>query len=206
MIARLEGVLSEKTPTRLVIDVGGVGYAVLVSLQTFEGLPDTGKTLALQIRTVVREDAFLLYGFATTLERETFDLLLRANRVGPRLAQAMLSAVAADALLRALRDSDVAALRRAPGVGAKMAERMCLELRDEARQVIESVGPGSADWAEPNSGVGQSGVRDQLTSALENLGYSASQAERVAASAAQEAGEGASIESLIRLALRSLAR
>jgi len=206
LIARLEGMLSEKTPTRLVIDVGGVGYAVLVSLQTFEGLPDVGKTLALQIRTVVREDAFLLYGFATPLERETFDLLLRANRVGPRLAQAMLSGMASDPLLRALRDSDAAALRRAPGVGAKMAERMCLELRDGARQILDSAGLDFAGSPASESPASEVGVRDQLTSALENLGYPASQAERVATSAAQEAGEGASIESLIRLALRSLAR
>ena len=205
MIARLEGVLCEKAPTRLVVDMGGVGYELLVSLQTFERLPEVGKTVALHVRTVVREDAFLLYGFATQLEKEAFDLLLRANRVGPRLAQVVLSGLPASSLVRALSDSDTAALQRAPGVGAKMAERICLDLRDAARELLERESPSSGRPAVPDASAGEIGVRQQLVSALENLGYPGSQAERVAASAAREAGEGASLESLIRVALRSLA-
>ncbi|MEE3325816.1 MAG: Holliday junction branch migration protein RuvA [Myxococcota bacterium] len=205
MIARLEGVLSVKAPTRLVVDVGGVGYEVLVSLQTFERLPETGKTVALNIRTVVREDAFLLYGFATALEKDLFDLLLRANRVGPRLAQAILSGISAGALLRALSDSDAPALRRAPGVGAKLAERICLDLGDGARELMtreETVIDGERIPEPSETGLS---VVEQLISALENLGYASNQAERVAVSAAREAGEDASLENLIRVALRSLA-
>ena len=206
MIARLEGVLCEKAPTRLVIEVGGVGYELLVSLQTFERLPDVGKTVALHVRTVVREDAFLLYGFATRLEKEVFDLLLRANRVGPRLAQAMLSGVAAGSLLQALCQSDTGALQRAPGVGAKMADRISLDLREGARELLEREGLSSASPVAPDSSTEDLGVRQELVSALENLGYPSNQAERVAASAARDAGDGASLKSLIRVALRSLAK
>ena len=203
MIARLEGMLLEKAPTRLILDVSGVGYELLVSLRTFELLPEAGKTVALHVRTVVREDAFLLYGFSEPLERDAFDLLVRANRVGPRLAQAILSGVAPEPLLRALREGDADALQRAPGVGPKMAQRMALELRDGAAELLEQSGlPGASEGA-----VGAPGeVREELLSALLNLGYPRSQAERVAEQSAEEAGEEASIESLIRIALKRLAR
>lgn len=203
MIARLEGLLREKAPTRLVIDVGGVGYELLVSLQTFESLPVKGKTVALEVRTVVREDAFLLYGFATSMERDAFDLLVRANRVGPRLAQTILSGIAPGPLLRALCEGDAETLQRAPGVGRKMAERMALELRDGAEELIEQAGLPVASAA---GGGGDREVREELLSALVNLGYPRAQAERVAEVSAREAGEGASIESLIRVALKRLAR
>jgi len=203
MIARLEGLLREKAPTRLVIDVGGVGYELLVSLQTFESLPVKGKTVALEVRTVVREDAFLLYGFATSMERDAFDLLVRANRVGPRLAQTILSGIAPGPLLRALCEGDAETLQRAPGVGRKMAERMALELRDGALELIEQAGLPVASAA---GGGGDREVREELLSALVNLGYPRAQAERVAEVSAREAGEGASIESLIRVALKRLAR
>lgn len=203
MIAWLEGTLREKTPTAIVIDVGGVGYALLISLTTFDGLPDCGKTVALQVRTVVREDALILYGFSSPLERAAFDLLVRANRVGPKLAQAMLSGLAPGTLLRALRDGDAKALRRAPGVGPKMAERMAVELRDGARDLLGQ--PGTDLDAPSDAAATQDDTREQLLSALTNLGYPRQQAERVADDAAGEAGEEASIESLIRVALRRLA-
>ena len=205
MIGWLEGLLREKTPTRLLVDVGGVGYELLVSLQTFESLPETGKTVALQVRTVVREDAFLLYGFATGLERDAFDLLVRANRVGPRLAQAILSGVAPEPLLRALCDGDADALQRAPGVGPKMAQRMALELREGALELLDRSGLPESGGTSPTGG-GPGDVREELLSALINLGYPRNQAERVAEVSAREAGEGASIESLIRVALKRLAR
>ena len=189
----------------MVLDVGGVGYELLVSLQTFESLPEIGKSISLHVRTVVREDAFLLYGFALPLERDAFDLLVKANRVGPRLAQAILSGVSSESLLRALCEGDAEALQRAPGVGPKMAQRMSLELREGAEQLVEQRRLPAApisDGAAPGAG----DVRDELLSALVNLGYPRSQAERVADQSAQEAGEGASIESLIRVALKRLSR
>ena len=206
MIARMEGALIEKTPTAVVVDVGGVGYELLVSLVTFEGLPDQGKTVTLHVRTVVREDAFLLYGFGDTFERSAFDLLVRANRVGPKLAQAILSGLPAETLLRALRDGDAKALRGAPGVGPKMAERMVVELRDGARDLL-SQSEGSAAVAGPMGPEPGSAedTQEQLVSALVHLGYPRNQALRVAEEAAAEAGEDVSIEALIRVALRRLA-
>jgi Holliday junction DNA helicase RuvA len=205
MIAWLEGVLREKAPTRIVLNVGGVGYELLISLRTFEELPDRDKTVALHVRTVVREDAFLLYGFASELERACFDLLLKANRVGPKLAQAILSGIQPERLLRALRDADAKALKQVPGIGAKMAERMGVELRDAASDLI--AGLALAD-VEATAGPEEEAedVREQLLSALLNLGYPRSQAEKVVDAAAAEAGEGASIQVLIRVALRRLAR
>ncbi|MDG2335664.1 MAG: Holliday junction branch migration protein RuvA [Myxococcota bacterium] len=206
MIAWLEGKLREKAPTRVIVDVNGVGYELLVSLQTFESLPAVAKTVSLHVRTVVREDAFLLYGFAAPLERDAFDLLVRANRVGPRLAQAILSGVTPEALLRALCEGDAEALQRAPGVGPKMAQRMSLELHDGAEELVEQrrlpAAPVDGGTASPVAG----DVRDELLSALMNLGYPRNQAERVADQSAREAGEGASIESLIRVALQRLSR
>lgn len=206
MIAWLEGRLREKTPTRIVLDVNGVGYELLVSLQSFERLPDAGKTLAMHVRTVVREDAFLLFGFATPLERDAFDLLVRANRVGPKLAQAILSGIAPERLLQALRDGDQNALRRVPGVGPKMAERIGVELREGANDLLGQLGGAAVGPDQTDGPGGPDDVREQLLSALLNLGYPRSQAERVVDAAANEAGEGASIESLIRAALRRLAR
>lgn len=204
MIAWVEGQLREKSPTSVVVDVSGVGYELAISLRTFEALPDPGKTVGLHVRTVVREDALLLYGFGSPLERSVFDLLVRANRVGPKLAQAILSGLAPEALLRALRDGDARALRRAPGVGPKMAERMAVELREGARDLLGQPAL-EADAAASDGGAGDD-TREQLLSALTHLGYPRPQAERVAEEASAEAGEGASIESLIRAALRRLAR
>jgi len=204
VIAWLEGLLREKSPTRILLQVGGVGYELLISLRTFERLPDCGKTLSLHVRTVVREDSFLLYGFATSLERASFDLLQKASRVGPKLAQAILSGIDAERLLMALQQGDVDALRRVPGVGAKTAERMGVELREAAALLRGSVQvQGEGQHAEQEAETDQ---RDQLLSALLNLGYPRSQAERVMGAAAREAGEQASIEELIRIALRRLAR
>ena len=202
MIAWVEGILREKAPLRVVVDVNGVGYELSVSLSTSATLPDTGKTVALQVHTVAREDALLLYGFATAYEKHVFELLLRANRVGPKLAQTMLSGMPPERLVAALRDGEVAAMRRIPGVGAKTAERMVVELRERAGELGSAVEAGGPEPV----GSEEDDLRDQLLSALVNLGYPRSQADRVVGIAVEEAGEGATIESLIRVALRSLAR
>jgi Holliday junction DNA helicase RuvA len=201
VIAWLAGVLREKTPLRIVVDVNGVGYELHVSLSTSAVLPDVGKTVALHAETIAREDALLLYGFATAYEKAVFELLLRANRVGPKLAQTMLSGMPPARLVAALRDGEVAALKGIPGVGAKTAERMVVELRERALAVRGDDGGPAAPVAKRAAD-----LRDQLLSALVNLGYPRSQAERVVETAVEEAGEAAAIESLIRVALRSLAR
>ena len=203
MIAWIEGVLRERTPTRVVIDVAGVGYEALIPLSTFGRLPDEGKTVALRIHTHVREDALQLYGFATAIERAAFDLLLHASRVGPRLAQTILSGIEAEALVRAIHGGDVAILKSVPGVGAKTAERMIVELRDRAEELSIST---SAGPAHPTLPVEDDGVRSQLVSALVNLQTVRARAERVADQVLDELGSEQPIEVLVRGALRSLAR
>ncbi|MCR9096340.1 MAG: Holliday junction branch migration protein RuvA [bacterium] len=203
MIAWLEGQLREKAPTRIVLDVRGVGYELLVPLSTFETLPDLGKTVSLLVHTAVREDAITLYGFSSSLEKELFHLLLKANRVGPKLAQSILSGMEPHRLLRLLRDADAKGLKKAPGVGPKLAERIAVELRDEAEKLAGRLG-GDAPTGQPTV-VGEVAPDEELLSALVNLGYPRNQAERVVAAALAEAAPGASLEELIRVALRRLA-
>ncbi len=201
MIAWVEGILREKAPLRVLIDVNGVGYELHVPLSTSALLPDTGKTVSLYAHTVAREDALLLYGFATSYEKDVFELLLRANRVGPKLAQTMLSGMAPERLVRALRDGEVAAMRGIPGVGAKTAERMVVELRERALELGTPLGSAAEPVPEKHTD-----LREQLLSALVNLGYPRSQADRIVETAVSEAGEEATFESLIRVALRGMAR
>jgi Holliday junction DNA helicase RuvA len=202
VIAWVEGTLRDKAPVRIIVDVNGVGYELHVPLSTSASLPDVGKTVALHVHTVVREDALLLYGFATRYEKAVFELLLRANRVGPKLAQTMLSGMPPARLVAALREGEVAALEGIPGVGSRTAERMVVELRQRAAEL----GSGEPDAHQAPALRESEERREQLLSALVNLGYPRAQAERVVKGAVEEAGEGATIESLIRLALRSLAR
>jgi Holliday junction DNA helicase RuvA len=203
VIARLEGVLVERSPTRVVVDVGGVGYEAWIPLSTFSRLPEEGKTVLLRIHTHVREDALQLYGFATECERAVFELLLHASRVGPRLAQTILSGMEADALAGAIRAGDVVALRAVPGVGTKTAERIVVELRDRVDEVFAAV-PASAPSSAP--GAAEDGVRGQMLSALLNLQVPKARAERVTEEVLAEREEDEGIESLVRAALRRLAR
>ena len=201
MIARLEGVLLERTPTRCVVDVHGVGYEVFVPLSTGARLPDEGKTVALRIHTHAREGALQLYGFASAGEQAAFELLLRASRVGPKLAQTVLSGISPADLLRAIRERDGAPLRRVPGVGAKMAERIVVELRDRAEELALSI----AAVPEP-ARERVAGSRAQALSALQNLGYAGGEAEGVLAEVEAEIGSDAGLEAFVRGALRRLAR
>ena len=205
MIAWVEGVLRDKTPMRIVVDVGGVGYELSISLSTFSQLPDAGKTVALHVQTVAREDALLLYGFATRHEKAVFELLLRANRVGPKLAQTILSGIAPDRLVAALRGGEVRVLTGVPGVGPKMAERMVVELRDRAGELDSGDGLPAAAAAPGGADDGDE-VRNQVLSALLNLGYPRPHARRVVEAAVAEAGEDTPIEDVIRIALRRLSK
>jgi len=203
MIARLEGVLVEQHPTRVVIDVGGVGYDVHIPLSTFTELPDAGKRVALHIHTHAKEGSLQLFGFASRAERAAFELLLRASRVGPRLAQTVLSGISPRHLLDAIRSNGVAALRAVPGVGTKLAERILVELRDRADELEAALGDAPARVRAPASG---EPAREETLSALVNLGYPRAEAERVIAAAAEEAGPDASLETLVRASLRRLGR
>jgi Holliday junction DNA helicase RuvA len=203
MIARLEGVLIEQEPTRIVLDVGGVGYAVHVPLSTFTELPDLGASVALQIHTHSHEGAIQLFGFHSGAERVAFELLLRANRVGPKLAQTILSGISPAELLEAIRTSNVGALRAVPGIGTKMAERILLELRDRADALAAATGQRAERRPEPSA---EDSAREQTLSALLNLGYPRTEAERVLADAAEEAGSDATLEVLVRASLKRLLR
>ena len=203
MIARLEGTLLERTPTRVVIDVRGVGYEAWIPLSTFSELPDEGKTVALRIFTHVREDALVLFGFASEAERAAFELLLHASGVGPKLAQRILSGIDASALVRAIRATDLATLRTVPGVGAKLAEKICVELRDRVEELAGLTGaaqPARSGKAEDDA------ARAQLLSALLNLQTPRPKAERVADEVLEALGASAELGELVRAALRRLAR
>ncbi len=204
MIARLEGLLREKSPTRVVVDAGGVGYELLIPLSTFSELPDEGKVVALFVHTHMRDSVIQLFGFGTERERSAFEMLLRASRVGPKLAQTILSGISSGDLLAAIRSADVNALRSVPGVGAKTAERILVELRDRAADFDAAAG-GELGGGAPG-GRRRETREEQALSALTNLGVARPKAEPAVAHATQELGPDAAIEALIRAALRRLAR
>lgn len=171
MIARLRGTLVEKNPSRLIVDVGGVGYDVLVPLSTFYVLGDPGVPVSLRIHTHVREEALALYGFATVLEQELFERLISISGVGPKLALAVLSGIEPAELVRAIRLQDVARLTAIPGIGKKTAERIGLELKDRLPAALQPPGQIEAEPAGDH-------LRADLLSALLNLGYQRTAAER----------------------------
>jgi Holliday junction DNA helicase RuvA len=200
VIARLEGVLFERTPARVVLDVHGVGYEVFVPLSTYERLPDEGKTVALRIHTHAREGTLQLYGFLSAPEQAAFELLLHTSRVGPKLAQTVLSGIRPSELLRAIRERDITPLKRVNGVGAKLAERILVELKDRADELALALDAPAAGEVPRGS------AREDAISALQNLGYARGEAERVLADVVAELGAEASIEVCVRAALRRLAR
>jgi holliday junction DNA helicase RuvA len=206
MIATLSGVLFVKQPNHVIIDVGGVGYEVLISGRTYDRLPDSGDEVFLYIHTSVREDAITLYGFAKAEEKELFLLLNTVSGVGPKLALGILSGISAPELGEALTRKNMARLTALSGVGKKTAERMCVELKDKvAKYYVPRSGaermPAEEEMMEEDS------IRDVL-SALTNLGYPqalARQAVRRVQKLHPETIGGMKIEDLIREALRTLA-
>ncbi len=197
MIAQLRGRIVEKQPNRIVIDVNGVGYDVLVPLSTFYGLGESGAEIALRIHTHVREDALLLYGFATRLEQELFERLISVSGIGPKVALAVLSGIEPAELIRAIHHADLARLTAIPGVGKKTSERIVLELKDRLPRVEHAPAPDG-------SSVQPSALRDDVLSALMNLGYHRPLAEK-AVDASIKATSG-DFEGTLRQALRELAR
>ncbi len=198
MIAHLRGRLSDKHPNRVIVDVNGVGYEVFVPLSTFYSLGDAGTSVALRIHTHVREDALALYGFATALEQDLFERLIGVSGIGPKLALAVLSGIETPELMRAIQRGDVARLTSIPGVGKKTSERIVLELKDRLPAPAAAAADGAAA---PES----SSIRDDVLSALINLGYHRPLAEKAVASALKAAPDG-SFEHTLKQALRELAR
>jgi Holliday junction DNA helicase RuvA len=198
VIAHLRGRIFEKQPNRIVVDVNGVGYDVAVPLSTFYGLGDAGAEIALRIHTHVREDALLLFGFATRLEQDLFERLIGVSGIGPKVALAVLSGIEPQELIRAIERGDLARLTAIPGVGKKTSERIVLELKD---RLPRSAAAGTAPAAPSDAPL----VRDDVLSALLNLGYHRPLAEK-AVEAAVTAAPGGDFERTLRQALRELAR
>jgi Holliday junction DNA helicase RuvA len=199
MIAFLRGRVLDKHPNRIVIDVNGVGYELYVPLSTYYDVGEVGTEIALRVHTHVREDALQLFGFLTALEQQLFERLIAISGIGPKLAVAVLSGIDTGELVSSIQRADVARLTRIPGIGKKTAERIVLELKDR----LAEVAPPAADESAERSPVDH--ARDDLVSALENLGYHRPLAEK-AVDAVRARGRSAPFEEALKGALRELMR
>jgi len=197
MIAFLRGKLLEKHPNQIIVDTAGVGYDVVIPISTFSALPDTGSEIALRIHTHVREDALALFGFLTSEEKALFERLISVSGIGPTLAIKVLSGIATQSPIDAIRGGQVEQLVRIPGVGKKTAERMVLELKDK----LDGLGGGI-----PAAGVSiraepaLSAIEQDVLSALLNLGCNRASAE-TAVRRAKGAEPTAAFEPMFRKAL-----
>jgi len=196
MIAHLRGKLLAKHPNQAIVETGGVGYDVTISVPTFSDLPAIGGEVTLHIHTHVREDLIALYGFLRPAEKRLFEKLITVSGIGPKLAITILSGMAADEMVSAIRGNDVARLTRIPGIGKKTAERMVLELRDKLP---------SEGVAESPAMPAVSAVEEDVLSALINLGYQRAAAERALASV-EKNGKGSSFEVMFRQTLGVLSK
>ena len=197
MIARLRGTLVDKAPSRLVVDVNGVGYDVQVPLSTVYPLGEAGSEVVLRVHTHVREDVIALYGFATGLEHDLFERLIAINGIGPKLALAVLSGIEPADLIKAIRLQDVARLTAIPGVGKKTAERIVLEMKDRLPAALHAAGQ------EPATRRTADQLRDDLLSALINLGYQRPAAEKAIEKALNETANPP-FDQALRQVLRAL--
>lgn len=202
MIAYLSGKLLEKQANTAIVDVGGVGYEVLIPLTTFYELGDVGSDVQLRIYTHVREDAIQLFGFKTLRERDLYLKLISVQGIGPKSGIAMLSGMSADEIKTAIRSNDLARLTSIPGVGQKTAERLVIELRDK---VGESSDAGAALDPASRASLPADAVFEDALSALVNLGYQKNAAEKALNKAAEE-GTEISVQKLLRKSLQILAK
>lgn len=195
MIGSLRGRLVHKAPPQALVEVGGVGYEVEAPMSTFYVLPAVGTEVRLLTHFVVREDAQILYAFASEAERSLFRSLLKVSNVGPRIALAILSGVSVETFAHCVQTQDVAALTRIPGVGRKTAERLIVEMRDR----LGAASPGEAQ----TSAAVPAGAEGEAFAALVALGYKPAEATRLLRGIAPGAG---STEEMIRRALQGAAR
>lgn len=196
MYAYISGTLAEKKPTEAVIEAGGIGYRLLIPASSFEALPAVGQPVKLVTTYIVREDAHLLFGFATDAERTAFETMTAVSGVGPKLALAALSAMSPSELRDTVVGGDAAMLTRVPGIGRKTAERLIVELRDRF---------AGLDGLEPTGALGAGGnaeARSDARAGLEALGLSRAEAERRLRKVLRSHAGTVSAEDLIRLALR----
>jgi Holliday junction DNA helicase RuvA len=200
VIALLKGSLLEKNPSRLIVDVGGAGYDVQVPLSTFYVVGEPGAPVTLRVHTHVREDVIALYGFATTLEQALFERLIGISGIGPKLALAVLSGIETGELIKAIRLQDVARLTAIPGIGKKTAERIGLEMKDRLPAALQAGGSQEAAKLDPADQ-----LRDDLLSALLNLGYQRPAAEKAIDKTLQGRSDAA-FDQALRDVLRALMR
>jgi len=196
MIAHLRGKLLAKHPNQAVVETAGVGYDVTITVPTFSDLPALGAEIALHIHTHVREDQIALYGFLRPSEKLLFEKLITVSGIGPKLAITILSGMAADEMVGAIRGNDIARLTRIPGIGKKTAERMVLELRDKLPEVSPTAAPSIPIM---------SATEEDVLSALVNLGYQRAAAERALAAVAKE-GQAKSFDQMFRAVLGRLSK
>lgn len=196
MIGSIKGTLAAKHPPQLLVEVGGVGYELEAPMSTFYQLPEIGEPVFLLAHLLVREDAHVLFGFATEAERQLFRNLIKVSGVGARIALAILSGISADGFVRCVHAEDAASLTRIPGVGRKTAERLIIEMRDRLKQ--------GASGALPAISAGGEGVAaDQAFEALVALGYRPPEAQRLLKLVE---GKAETTEEIIRAALQAAAR
>ena len=193
MIGRLSGILLEKNPPQVLLDVGGVGYEVDVPMSTFYNLPKIGEKVALFTQLIVREDAHLLYGFGTESERATFKQLLKVSGVGPKVGLAVLSGMSVNDLAEAVATQESGRLTKVPGIGKKTAERLLLELKDKLKVDVRIAVGG--DVAKPTSAA-------DVLNALISLGYN----EKEALYAIKQLPKDVTVSEGIRHALKSLSK
>jgi Holliday junction DNA helicase RuvA len=197
VIAHIAGTLLAKELDRVeVMTSGGVGYELLVPLSVYETLPKIGETVRLHTYLVVKEDGWLLFGFASSFERQVFQRVLDAKGVGPALALGLLSTLSAERLVRAIREKDIVTLQSVPRVGRKKAEQLVLDLADKLDDVLRAAAPGGVGRLE-----GGDAVSEDATRALVSLGYSIGDAERAVRAALDDGGKGMAAPELIRRAL-----
>jgi holliday junction DNA helicase RuvA len=205
MIGKLKGVIDSYNEDSVILDVHGVGYLVHCSSRTLQSLPQPGEAVVLFIETVVREDMIRLFGFASENEKAWFNILLGVQGVGQKVALAILSTLRPAELANAIAMKDKAAIARTSGVGPKLAERICVELKDKA-PAFGSIDPAVVKLAgEMEEGSAKGPVKDAI-SALVNLGYGQPQAAAAIAAAAKALGENAEAGALIRQGLRELSK
>ncbi|OGC03600.1 Holliday junction DNA helicase RuvA [candidate division KSB1 bacterium RBG_16_48_16] len=197
MIAYIKGILTEKNPTTAIIETGGVGYNLFISLPTYEKLPSVGDELKLSVYQHVREDALLLFGFLSEQEKRAFLDLLTVSGIGPKLALNILSSSNVNDLYYNIANENQAALTRIQGLGKKTAQRLIIELKDKAANRIGTIATGSVETTAVS--------RDEIQAAilaLESLGYSRSEAQESILKAARVFKQGASVEELLKEALK----
>lgn len=198
MIAQIRGLIIQKDPGSVIVEAGGIGYQLFVSLTTFYELPDLKQTVSLHTHTHVREDLLQLFGFSTLLEKELFQVLIGVSGIGPRLAMNILSGISAPELLHSLEQRDMNRLVSVPGIGRKMAERMLVDLQEKARKL-------EARWALPlQKGRPPEGIAEDVISALLNLGYKRGQAEKAVERVFRENPE-LTLEAALKASLKILA-